>query len=80
MRSPVMSASTSPIFDPAFRQASEGKPHLTFDTVEAIIGRAFPAASFQATLFACARQLPTPVIYLEAAPGPQKGRKGGDRG
>lgn len=56
-----------PIFDPAFRQASEGKPHLKFGTVEAIISGAFPAASFQATLFACARRLPTPVVYLEAA-------------
>jgi hypothetical protein len=26
----------------------------------------FPAASFQATLFACARRLTTPVVYLEA--------------
>jgi len=56
-----------PIFDPAFRQASEGKPLLTFGTVEAIIGGSFPAASFQATLFACARRMTTPVVYLEAA-------------
>jgi len=56
-----------PIFDPTFRQASEGKPLLTFGTVEAIIGGSFPTASFQATLFACARRMTTPVIYLEAA-------------
>lgn len=56
-----------PIFDPAFRQASEGKPLLTFGTVESIISGAFPAASFQATLFACARRVTTPVVYLEAA-------------
>jgi hypothetical protein len=56
----------SAIFDPAFRQATEGKPLLTFGTVEAIIGEAFPAASFQATLFACARRMTTPVVYLEA--------------
>lgn len=31
-----------------------------------MIERAFPAAGFQATLFACARRLPTPVPYLEA--------------
>jgi hypothetical protein len=55
-----------PIFDPAFRQAGEGKVLLTFGTVEAIISESFPAASFQATLFACARRLPTPVVYLEA--------------
>jgi hypothetical protein len=56
-----------PIFHPAYRQASEGKPLLTFGTVETIISRTFPAASFQATLFACARRLTTPVVYLEAA-------------
>jgi hypothetical protein len=55
-----------PIFAPAFRQASEGKMLLTFGTVEAIISGSFPAASFQATLFACARRLTTPVVYLEA--------------
>lgn len=56
-----------PIFQPAYQQASRGKRHLSFSTVEAIIGSAFPAASFQATLFACTRRLSTPVIYLEAA-------------
>jgi len=56
-----------PIFAPAFRQASEGKALLTFGTVEAIIAGSFPTASFQATLFACARRLTTPVVYLEAA-------------
>lgn len=55
-----------PIFDPAYRQASQGKRHLSFGMVEAIISEAFPAASFQATLFACSRRLPTPVVYLEA--------------
>jgi hypothetical protein len=61
-----------PIFDPAFRHASEGKLLLTFGTVEAIISESFPAASFQATLFACARRLATPVIYLEAMLGYKK--------
>lgn len=56
-----------PIFNPAFQQARQGRSLLTFGTVESIISEAFPAASFQATLFACARQLPTPVVYLEAA-------------
>ena len=56
-----------PIFHPAFRRASEGKPRLTFGAVESIISGAFPAASFQATLFVCTRRLPTPVVYLEAA-------------
>ncbi len=56
----------SPIFDPAFQQANDGKPLLTFGTVGSIIRGAFPTASFQATLFACARRVPTPVVYLEA--------------
>ena len=56
-----------PIFDPAFRAAHGGKALLTFETVEAVIDGGFPDASFQATLFACTRKLPTPVIYLEAA-------------
>ena len=56
-----------PLFQPAYQQASLGKPHLKFGTVEAIISGAFPTASFQATLFACARRLTTPVVYVEAA-------------
>ena len=56
----------SPIFDPAFQLASQGKRHLHFGTIQGIIDTAFPSASFQATLFACSRRLPTPVVYLEA--------------
>jgi hypothetical protein len=56
-----------PLFDPAFQQASGVNRLLTFETVEGVIERAFPAASFQATLFACTRRLPTPLLYLEAA-------------
>lgn len=55
-----------PLFQPAYQQASQGQPHLKFATVETIIGSAFTAASFQSTLFACTRRLPTPVVYLEA--------------
>jgi hypothetical protein len=55
-----------PIFDPAYRQISQGKQHLTFGTVQGVIDVAFPTASFQATLFACSRRLLTPVVYLEA--------------
>lgn len=57
----------SPLFDPVFQRANEGKPLLTLGTVQAILSGAFPADSFQATLFACTRRLPTPVIYLVAA-------------
>ena len=44
-----------------------GKALLTFDTVKAVMDGGFPAASFQATLNACTKRLPTPVVYLEAA-------------
>jgi hypothetical protein len=56
-----------PIFDPAYTQSRQGKRHLSFGTVQGVIDVAFPTASFQATLFACSRRLPTPVLYLEAA-------------
>jgi hypothetical protein len=55
-----------PIFDPAYQQSRQGKRHLSFGTVHGVIDAAFPTASFQATLFACTRRLPTPVLYLEA--------------
>jgi hypothetical protein len=56
-----------PIFDPAYQQCRQGKRHLSLGTVQGVIDAAFPTASFQATLFACSRRLPTPVLYLEAA-------------
>jgi hypothetical protein len=55
-----------PIFTPAFEQARGDNLLLTFGTVEAIVNGWFPVASFQATLFACARRLTTPVVYVEA--------------
>jgi len=55
-----------PLFHPAFQKANGSNPHLTFGTVEAMITEAFPDASFQATMYACTRRLPTPVVYLEA--------------
>ena len=55
-----------PLFQPAYQQANLGQPHLKFGTIETIINDAFPTASFQSTLFACTRRLPTPVVYLEA--------------
>ena len=56
-----------PLFDPLFRSVQQGNELLTLDTVKRVIDGGFPDASFQATLFACARRLPTPVVYLEAA-------------
>jgi hypothetical protein len=58
-----------PLFDPVFQVAHRGKERLLFETVEAVVRQGFPDASFQATLCACARNLPTPVIYLEAGLG-----------
>lgn len=55
-----------PFFEPVFRAAHAGKALLTFETVKAVLDGGFPEASFQATLNACAKRLPTPVIYLEA--------------
>src|SRR3954454_23365531 len=56
-----------PFFEPVFREAHSGRALLTFNTVKAVLDGGFPEASFQATLNACAKRLPTPVIYLEAA-------------
>jgi hypothetical protein len=56
-----------PFFEPVFSAAHAGKALLTFDTVKAVLNGGFPDASFQATLNACAKRLPTPVVYLEAA-------------
>jgi hypothetical protein len=56
-----------PFFEPVFHAAHGGKGLLTFETVEAVHQSGFPEASFQATLNACAKRLPTPVLYLEAA-------------
>jgi hypothetical protein len=56
-----------PFFEPAFRAAHADKALLTFGTVEAVRAGGFPDASFQATLNACAKRLPTPVMCLEAA-------------
>ncbi len=58
-----------PLFEPVFRVEYGDQGLLTFQTVEKVRQNGFAEASFQATLNACARQLPTPVIYLEAALG-----------
>src|SRR5262249_48355346 len=56
--------------------AADGdKALLTFETVQSVIDGGFSEASFQATLNACTRKLPTPVIYLEAALGHKKSVK-----
>ena len=65
-------------YDPLFRPIM-AKYHqndrLSFSTVDAIRQDYCSEASFQATLFACQRRLPTPVIYIEA----QMGYKAGEQ-
>jgi hypothetical protein len=61
-----------PFFEPVFGAAHAGKALLTFETVKAVQDGGFPEASFQATLNACAKRLPTPVMYLEAMPAHKK--------
>lgn len=56
-----------PLFEPVFLQAGGGRSLLTFGVVRAVIQEGFPDASFQATLNACTRRTPTPVMYVEAA-------------
>lgn len=55
-----------PLFDPVFLRAGGGRSLLTFGVVRAVIQEGFPDASFQATLNACTRRTPTPVMYVEA--------------
>lgn len=55
-----------PLFEPALGLARRGERLLRFNMVEEVILKAFPKASFQATLFASLRSLATPILYLEA--------------
>jgi hypothetical protein len=55
-----------PLFDPVFRAAHGDEMLLKFEAVESARQDGFAEASFQATLNACAKRLPAPVMYLEA--------------
>jgi hypothetical protein len=59
-----------PFLEPALQEVLANANWLTFDMIESIIERVFPEASFQATLFACMRLLPTPMVYMELADEP----------
>ncbi|MFN6303305.1 MAG: hypothetical protein ACK42H_14060 [Planctomycetota bacterium] len=59
-----------PFLGPALRDALANENWLTFEMIESIIQRVFPEASFQATLFACMRLSPTPMVYIELADNP----------
>jgi hypothetical protein len=56
-----------PFFEPVFEEQLRGKMLLTFEVAEAVRRLRFAEASFQATLRACCRRTPSPVIYVEAA-------------
>jgi hypothetical protein len=59
-----------PFLEPALQEVLANANWLTFEMIESIIERVFPEASFQATLFATMRVLPTPMVYLELADDP----------
>jgi hypothetical protein len=59
-----------PFLEPALQEVLANANWLTFEMIESIIERVFPEASFQATLFASMRVLPTPMVYLEIADDP----------
>ena len=59
-----------PFLGPALQDALAHDNWLTFEMIESIIQRVFPDASFQATLFACMRLMPTPMVYVEVADEP----------
>ena len=59
-----------PFLEPALQEVLANANWLTFEMIESIIERVFPEASFQATLFASMRVLPTPMVYLELADDP----------
>jgi len=59
-----------PFLEPALQEVLSNANWITFEMIESIIERVFPEASFQATLFATMRVLPTPMVYLELADDP----------
>jgi hypothetical protein len=59
-----------PFLGPALQEALSNENWLTFEMIESIIQRVFPQASFQSTLYACMRIMPTPMVYLELADDP----------
>jgi hypothetical protein len=59
-----------PFLEPALQEVLADANWLTFEMIESIIERVFPEASFQATMFAAMRVLPTPMVYLELADDP----------
>ena len=56
-----------PFFEPVFQCGARRQGAADVRDGEAVLDGGFPEASFQATLNACAKRLPTPVMYLEAA-------------
>jgi len=61
-----------PIFRPAVEAAVAQEGRLTFAVVESIRASLCPQASFHATLIACSKFAPTPVVNLEVGLGLKK--------
>ncbi len=57
------------LFSPLFHSHLPPGEILTFEIVDAIRQGFCSYASFQSTLFACQRRLPTPLVYIEAGMG-----------
>ena len=64
-----------PIFGPAFDREFAGASRLSFDLVQQIRESVCPDASFQATLIACVKRSPHPMLYIEAGMALKKAEK-----
>lgn len=64
-----------PFLGPELERALANENWLTFEMIQSIIEGVFPEASFQSTLFACMRLLPTPMVYMELADEPLRIQK-----
>jgi hypothetical protein len=56
----------SPIFEPVLQAELKVTGRLTFDGIQRVRDQVCPEASFQATMFACVKRSPNPIILLEA--------------
>ena len=55
-----------PLFEPVLLAELKATGRLTFEGVQRVRDQVCPEASFQATMFACIKQTPMPVILLKA--------------
>jgi hypothetical protein len=62
----------NPIFEPVLMAELAGTGHLTFVCVERVRAAACPDASYAASLIACVKRVPHPVVHLEVGAGLKK--------